>query len=147
MRKLSLYIYFYYLFTLLFSKMKNTYINLAIRNVAETDKFFEWLGFVKNPDYASDDTTNAQINENTFLMLLEDKRLSEFTGHNPEKECNNKTIALEFEGKDEIDSLFEKAISHWAKDTTTHNPETEAFMYGKWFRDINGHLWELFCFV
>lgn len=127
--------------------MKNTYINLAIRNVAHTDEFFGGLGFIKNTDFASEDTTNAQINENTFLMLLEDKRLQEFTGYPPEKMNNNQTIALEFDSKEEIDNLFEKALSLGATDTTTHNAETEAFMYWKWFRDINGHLWELFSFI
>ena len=54
--------------------MKNTYINLPIRNVAETDKFFASLGMPKNDQYSSADTTNAKINENTFdwvaLLLL-----------------------------------------------------------------------------
>ena len=127
--------------------MKNTYINLPIRNVADTDKFFASLGMPKNDKYSSADTTNAKINENTFVMLLEDKRFATFVDGNPEVVNNNLTIALEFNSKEEIDTLFEKAIAGGATDTTKPSPESEAFMYGKAFRDINGHIWELVAFT
>jgi uncharacterized protein len=127
--------------------MKNTYINLPIRNVAETDRFFASLGMVKNEDYSSEDTTNAKINENTFVMLLEDKRFTSFVGANPEVVNNNLTIALEFDSKNEVDTFFEKATASGAIDVTKRSPESEAFMYGKAFRDINGHIWELFTFI
>jgi predicted lactoylglutathione lyase len=66
---------------------------------------------------------------------------------NPEVINNNLTIALEFDSKNEVDSFFEKAIASGALDTTKESPESEAFMYGKAFRDINGHIWELFTFI
>ena len=127
--------------------MKNTYINLPIRNVADTDKFFTCLGMVKNDQFSSEDTTNAKINENTFVMLLEDKRFATFVGGSPEAFNNNLTIALEFDSKSEVDTFFEKAIMAGAINATKDNPESEAFMYGKAFRDINGHVWELFTFI
>jgi predicted lactoylglutathione lyase len=127
--------------------MKNTYINLPIRNVADTDKFFAALGMEKNLQFASEDTTNAKINDNTFVMLLEDKRFATFVDGNPEMINNNLTIALQFDTPAEIDALFEKAIAAGAIDTTKPSPESEAFMYGKAFRDINGHIWELFTFI
>ena len=127
--------------------MKNTYINLPIRNVTDTDKFFSALGMKKNSKYSSKDTTNAQINENTFIMLLEDKRFTTFVDGQPEAVNNNLTIALQFDSKSEVDDFFNKAIAAGAKDTTKVSPESEAFMYGKGFRDINGHIWELFTFI
>jgi predicted lactoylglutathione lyase len=127
--------------------MKNTYINLPIRNVADTDKFFASLGLLKNQKFSSGDTTNAKINDNTFVMLLEDKRFATFVGGNPELINNNLTIALQFDSKSEVDNFFEKAITAGATDATKPNPESEAFMYGKAFRDINGHVWELFTFI
>jgi predicted lactoylglutathione lyase len=127
--------------------MKNTFINLPIRNVADTDRFFASLGMEKNPQYSSEDTTNAKINANTFVMLLEDKRFATFVGGDPEKVNNNLTIALQFDATHEVDSMFEKAIASGAVDATKVSPESEAFMYGKAFRDINGHIWELFTFI
>jgi predicted lactoylglutathione lyase len=127
--------------------MKNTYINLPIRNVSDTDKFFASLGLVKNEKFSSKDTTNAKINENTFVMLLEDERFETFVGSKPELINNNLTIALEFNTKEEIDIFFQKAISSGAIDVTKVNPESETFMYGKSFRDINGHIWEMFTFI
>lgn len=127
--------------------MKNTYINLPIRNVADTDKFFASLGMVKNNKFASEDTTNAKINDNTFIMLLEDKRFATFVDGNPEFINNNLTIALQFDSTNEVDMLFEKAIASSATDITKTSPDSEAFMYGKAFRDINGHVWELFTFI
>jgi len=127
--------------------MKNTYINLPIRKVADTDRFFAALGMMKNEQFSSEDTTNAKINDNTFVMLLEDKRFATFVDGNPTAINNNLTIALEFETKEEIDTLFEKALSSGAADITKASPESEGFMYGKAFRDINGHVWELFAFI
>jgi predicted lactoylglutathione lyase len=127
--------------------MKNTFINLPIRNVALTDRFFASLGMEKNEKFTSQDTTNAKINENTYVMLLEDKRFKTFVDGNPEVINNNLTIALEFPSKNEVDIFFEKAITSGAIDVTKYSPESEAFMYGKAFRDINGHIWELFTFI
>ena len=127
--------------------MKNTYINLPIRNVTDTDKFFASLGMEKNKQFSSEDTTNAKINENTFVMLLEGKRFATFVSGEPEMINNNLTIALQFDSKKEVDSIFEKAIKSGAVDVTKDSPESEAFMYGKAFRDINGHIWELFTFI
>lgn len=127
--------------------MKNIFINLPIRNVAITDKFFASLGMEKNEKFSSEDTTNAKINENTFVMLLEDNRFKTFVDGNPEVINNNLTIALEFGSKSEVDVFFEKAITAGAVDVTKDSPESEAFMYGKAFRDINGHIWELFTFI
>lgn len=127
--------------------MKNTYINLPIRNVADTDVFFASLGMEKNPQFSSEDTTNAKINENTFVMLLEDKRFATFVSGNPEVINNNLTIALQFDSPSEVDTFFEKAMAAGAMDVTKASPESEAFMYGKAFRDINGHVFELFTFI
>lgn len=127
--------------------MKNTYINLPIRNVADTDVFFASLGMEKNKQFSSEDTTNAKINENTFVMLLEDTRFATFVGGAPEAINNNLTIALQFDSVNEVNTFFEKAVIAGATDVTKSSPESEAFMYGRAFRDINGHIWELFTFI
>ena len=127
--------------------MKNTYINLPIRNVADTDTFFASLGMEKNTQFSSEDTTNAKINENTYVMLLEDKRFQAFVDGNPDVINNNLTIALQFDSKDEVDTFFEKAVTAGATDSTKASPASVAFMYGKAFRDINGHIWEVFTLI
>ncbi len=127
--------------------MKHTYINLPIRHVAATDAFFSALGMEKNEQYSSADTTNAKINETTFVMLLEDARFATFVDGAPTPVNYNLTIALEFDTKTEIDALYDRALAAGASDITKPNPEAEAFMYGKAFRDINGHVWELFTFT
>ncbi len=127
--------------------MKNTFINLPIRNVADTDRFFASLGMMKNEQFSSIDTTNAKINENTFVMLLEDKRFASFIDANPEVINNNQILCLQFDTKSEVDSFFDKAIAAGATDMTKADPDSEAFMYDKAFRDINGHIWEMFVFT
>lgn len=126
--------------------MKKVYINLAIRNVVDTDSFFNKLWFNKNEQYSSIDTTNFQINENTYVMLLEDEKFQTFTWEFPNPICNNKIISLQFDNIEEVDVLFNKAINAWATDITKTNDETDKFMHLKSFRDLNGHIWELFFF-
>ena len=127
--------------------MKNTYINLPIRNVADTDQFFASVGMEKNEQFSSEDTTNVKINDNTFVMLMEDDRFASFVDGTPQAINHNLTIALEFNSSDEVNEIFNKAISAGAADATKSSSESESFMYGKAFRDINGHIWELFTFI
>lgn len=126
--------------------MKNTFINLPIRNVADTDAFFAALGMEKEPKFCGEGATNAAINDTTRVMLLEDKIMEYFTGGKPDTMNNNLTLAIQFDTKEEVDSFFEKAIAAGATDTTRENAAPE-FTYGKAFRDINGHIWEMFLFL
>lgn len=127
--------------------MKKTYLNLPIRNVEATDAFFSALGLEKNEKYSSEDTTNAQINDTTFLMLLEDKRFATFVDGDPQPINNNLTIAVQFDSIAEVDSFYKKAVEAGATDATKPSLGSEDVMYGKAFRDINGHIWELFTFI
>ena len=125
--------------------MKNTYINLPIRNVRDTDIFFDQLGFKKNEAFASDDTTNISINDTSHVMLLEDARFESFIDSRPSMVNTSSIIGIEYGTKDEVDVLFENAINAGATDTT--KPAENDFMYGKSFQDINGHRWECFVFT
>lgn len=127
--------------------MRNTYINLPIRNVTDTDKFFSSLGMEKNEQFSSADGTNVKINENTYVMLLEDKKFASFIDAHPEPINNNQILCLQFDTRAEVDSFFEKAIVAGATDMTKPDPESEAFMYDRAFRDINGHIWQMFVFL
>ena len=127
--------------------MKNTYINLPIRNVADTDKFFASLGMKKNEQFSNAEGLAMQINENTFVMLLQDKKFAGFIDANPEPINNNQILCLQFDTKAEVDAFFEKAIAAGATDMTKPDPESEAFMYDRAFRDINGHIWQMFVFL
>lgn len=127
--------------------MKNTYINLPVRNVADTDKFFSSLGMVKNEQFSGPDGISIKINENTFVMLLQDEKFSGFIDARPEVINNNQILCLQFDTKAEVDSFFEKAIAAGAIDMTKPDPESEAFMYDRAFRDINGHIWQMFAFL
>ena len=80
-------------------------------------------------------------------MLLEDARFATFVGAMPQPVNNNLTIALQFDTPADVDAFFEKAIGAGATDETKEDPASASFMYGKSFRDINGHSWELFTFI
>lgn len=127
--------------------MKATFINLPIKDVAETDAFFSALGLEKNPHYADEMTTNCKLNDTTFVMLLQDARFQEFTDMPIDRSVTNHLVAMSFDTVEDVDDFFNKAISAGASDTTKPNPAAESFMYGKAFRDINGHIWELFAFL
>lgn len=127
--------------------MKATFINLPIHNVKKTDDFFGALGLEKNPHYADDRTTNCKLNDTTFVMLLEDSRFIEFTNAPIDRHAINHLVAMSFDTPQAVDDFFHKAIAAGATDTTKPNPDSDAFMYGKAFRDINGHIWELFAFL
>jgi hypothetical protein len=77
-------------------------------------------------------------------MLLKKEFMETFMQGHPitdTKKSNEVLIALDVNNREDVDKYVEKAISLGA---TEHNSYDYGFMYGRDFKDIDGHIWEIF---
>ncbi|WP_288130709.1 VOC family protein [Microbulbifer sp.] len=119
------------------------FVNLPVADLGKSIEFFSQLGFEFNPQFTDDTATCMVVGESNFVMLLTREKFSSFT---PGLEISNTResaevlVCLSAVSREEVDALLDKAIK--AGGTSFREPEDYGFMYGRAFRDLDGHIWE-----
>ncbi|MDV6169701.1 VOC family protein [Flavobacterium sp. DG1-102-2] len=124
--------------------IKQIFVNLPVKNLDTTVKFFTKLGFTFNPDFTDENATCMIIGENIFAMLLKENFFSTFT-KKPLADAKTTTEvinAFSLGSRQEVDDMIEKAIAAGAKQYK--ETEDHGWMYGRNFEDPDGHQWEFF---
>lgn len=124
-------------------KPRMLFVNLAVRDLQRTKEFFSKLGFTYNPQFTDDNAACMIVNDNTFVMLLQEKFFGQFTKR---RICDTATqtealLALSAESREEVDALVKAAIA--AGGSHAMDPQDHGFMYGWSFYDPDGHHWEV----
>jgi uncharacterized protein len=87
------------------------------------------------------------VGENIFVMLLVEKYFKTFT----EKEISDTTkntaaiVALSAQSREEVDQMMIRVVEAGGKESRApREQEDYGWMYGRYFEDLNGHLWHIF---
>lgn len=119
------------------------FLNTTASDIPATRKFFTELGFEFNETFSDESTLCLIINDQTFAMLMTPARFGDFitggiTDTSKEREM---LVAVSAESREAVDVLADKALaiggSAWM------DPQDHGFMYGRSFRDLDGHVWEV----
>lgn len=119
------------------------FVNLPVKDLEKSKKFFEALGFSINPQFSDQTGACVVMSENIYSMILTYDKFKTFT----KKEIADTTktseeiTALSVDSKDKVDQIIEKAVAAGGKET---RKDDYGFMYGKAFEDLDGHIWEVF---
>jgi len=121
----------------------NIFINLPVRDLPASIKFFTHLGYSFNQHYTDDGATCMIVAENIFVMLLTEPRFKTFT---PKAIADARTstevlVCLQVDSRDAVTALVNKAVEGGG--STYKEPQDHGFMYGHGFQDLDGHLWEI----
>jgi len=121
----------------------NIFVNLPVRDLAASVRFFTHLGYTFNPQYTDEGATCMIVAENIFVMLLVEERFKSFT---PKPICDARTatevlVCLQVESREQVTSMVNKAIE--AGGSAYKEPQDHGFMYGHGYQDLDGHLWEI----
>jgi uncharacterized protein len=122
---------------------RKIFVNLAVKDLDRSVRFFEQLGFEFDPRFTDEQATCMVVSDEAFVMLLVHDRFRDFT----KKELADPTaqteaiLALSAESREQVDELAEKALA--AGGSPANDPIELDFMYGRSFQDPDGHLWEL----
>jgi predicted lactoylglutathione lyase len=123
--------------------MRMIFVNLPVKSVEASRRFFGALGFTFNAQFSDANTASMVIEENIVAMLLEEERFQGFiTGQISDTAKGKEVlIALSCASRAEVEETQAKAIAAGARPWMP--PQDHGFMYGTSFQDLDGHVWEL----
>lgn len=121
-----------------------TFINLPVRDLQRTRRFFAGLGFSFNEQFSDEKAICMIFSEESYAMFLTEAFFSGFTDKpvNDAYKATEVLVALSVDTKEQVNSLMEKALQTGAKEV--RDAVDHGFMYSRSFHDLDGHIWELF---
>jgi predicted lactoylglutathione lyase len=123
--------------------MRMIFVNLPVKDLEASRRFFLSLGFTQNMQFSSDDTACIVIEENIIAMLLAHSRFNDFiTGEIADTSKGKEAlICLSAGSRAEVDAFLQKALANGG--STWMPAQDHGFMYGVSFQDPDGHVWEV----
>lgn len=126
--------------------MAKLFINLPVKELVQSTKFYQAIWFTQNADFSNDDASAMVYDDTLSIMLLNHEFTHKFVPEGKVIADSHKVSevlnALQLDSKDAVDHFFDKAIATWAKATIP--TQDHGTMYGKDFEDLDGHIWEVF---
>lgn len=122
--------------------MRMIFVNLPVKDLPATRRFFAALGFSFNEQFSDDTAACMVVDENIFVMHLTEEKFAQLVNGavgDPERQTQALTC-LSAASRQEVDDVKAKALAaggrEW-KPNIAFGP-----MYGCSFQDINGNVWE-----
>jgi uncharacterized protein len=124
---------------------RQIFINLPVKDLAASQRFFGALGFAFNVEFTNDKAACLVIEEGSiYAMLLREEFFATFTP-NPVCDAKKRTevlVCLSCGSREEVDELTRRAVAAGGR-VFREPQEHEGFMYAQSFQDIDGHVWEV----
>ena len=125
--------------------MTMLFVNLPVADVDAAAAFWKELGYSRNEMFCDAQTTNVVVDDNIVLMLLARPRFQDFLpAGTPVADAAAGTralFALSADSREAVDALADKALAAGASDWMP--AQDHGFMYGRSFRDLDGHVFEV----
>ena len=125
------------------ARSRKVFVNLAVRDLEQSKRFFASLGFQFNPKFTDDKAACMIISDDAYFMLLQEPFFKTFTKRelcDTSKQTEG-MFALSCESRAEVDDLVNKAIAGGG--SPAMDRQDHGFMYGWSFYDLDGHHWEV----
>lgn len=119
------------------------FVNLPVKDLNKTVKFFTAMGFTFNAQFTDENATCMIVSEDIFVMLLVEKYFQTFT-KKPVADATKAAeviISLSAESRQRVDELVDNALA--AGGSISSDPQDMGWMYQRGFQDLDGHLWEI----
>ncbi|HEY4202568.1 MAG TPA: VOC family protein [Devosiaceae bacterium] len=122
---------------------KMIFVNLPVRDLAASIRFYEAIGCVKNEQFSDNNAASMAWSDTIVFMLLTHEFFSTFTSK-PIADSHKSVgalIALSRDSREEVDAITEAAAAAGGK-ADFRAPQDMGFMYGRAFEDLDGHGFE-----
>jgi uncharacterized protein len=125
--------------------MKQIFINLPVKNVAASMKFYTALGFTNNPLFSFDDQKCMVWTDQIYLMLQTYEMFKSGNKKNiPDtKEYCIATFTLPVESLNSVNEIMGKGLKAGGTESTPMYDE--GFMQVRNIEDLDGHNWAIIC--
>ncbi len=123
---------------------RKLFVNVAVEDLDRSVAFFTKLGFEFDPRFTDESATCMIVGQGAFFMLLAKDR---FAGFSPNPLCDPAThtealFAFTADSREAVDELTETALASGGSPAA--DDQDHGFMYGRSFRDPDGHHFEVF---
>jgi len=123
---------------------KELWINLPVKDVEKSKKFFNAIGFSLNTEHgASDEMACVQLGEKQFnVVLFAENTFKSFTKNEltDTAKSTETLISFDAENAEEVDETARKVFEAGGR-IFSEPSEIEGWMYGFAFADLDGHRW------
>jgi uncharacterized protein len=121
------------------------FVNLPVRDITKTKEFFSKLDFKFNPQYTDQNGACLEVGRDSYVMLLPNQQFKNFTSLEiPDTRKSVETIvSISADSRSKVDEIVNRAVK--AGGQIAGMPQDQGGMYGRGFRDLDGHHWEVFC--
>ena len=124
--------------------MRQIFVNLPVKDLERSKKFFAGLGFGFDPKFTDDKAACMVIEQDSiYAMLITEPFFQTFTPREvaDARKTSEVLLALSCSSDREVDELVAKASAAGGK--AVKEPQDHGFMYYRSFEDPDGHIWEL----
>ena len=121
---------------------KMIFVNLPVTDLPNSVRFYEAIGFTRNPQFSNDQAASMVWSDTIYVMLLSHDFWKTFTTKVIPNAHESAQVALcvTFDSREEVDAITEKALA--AGGSEPREKQDYGFMYGRSFEDPDGHIWE-----
>jgi predicted lactoylglutathione lyase len=124
--------------------MRQIFVNLPVKDLERSKKFFQGLGFGIDPQFTDDKAACVVVEKGTIhVMLLTEPFFKTFTPRAiaDAKRNTEVLVCLSCASDEEVKDLVAKAAKSGGK--PVREAKDHGFMYEHAFEDPDGHIWEL----
>jgi predicted lactoylglutathione lyase len=124
---------------------KQVYINLPVKDLERSTKFYEALGFVKNDTFSNDKASAMAWSDDIFVMLL---TYDFYQGFIRDKEIGDATtqsgalLALSLDTREDVQRFADTAKANGGDYYSVDYGVPAETMFGYEVLDPDGHQWE-----
>jgi uncharacterized protein len=122
--------------------MRMIFVNLPIKDVQASRRFFSALGFSFNEQFSDENAACMVVDQNIFVMMLAESHFKGFINGEIADATKTKEVltALSADSREQVDETIAKALAAGGK---PWKPVLEMGpMYVGTFQDLDGHVWE-----
>jgi len=122
---------------------KKIFVNLPVKDLERTMKFFGELGYSFNPQFTDEKAACMVVSDDIYVMLLTEEFFKTFTSKEvaDARKMTEVLVCLNEESREAVEAHVEKALK--AGGTETREAQDNGYMYGRSFNDPDGHIWEI----
>lgn len=124
---------------------KQVFINLPVSDLSASTKFYEALGFTKNPTFSNDKASSMVWSDEISVMLLVRDFYKSFLPHKEiadTKQTSSVLLALSMESKEAVLKFADTAKQNGGDSSQEDNPAPDDVMFSCMVQDPDGHTWE-----
>lgn len=125
--------------------IKKVWLNLPVKNIEISKKFFLEIGFSFNEQYNTPHSTCLLVGETNFVVMLFEE--NQFASCIQNKVADPTVsseilISIDAQSKEEVDA-FAKKVEEAGGSVFAKPAENQGWMYGCGFADLDGHRWNM----